>query len=46
MEGRISLSEKELSRLNEIKKVLEKRQMLSQAANNLSLCKRRVLRIY
>ena len=45
MERRISMSIKELSRLEEIKKVHEKRQSIIQTANNLGISKRQVYRI-
>jgi hypothetical protein len=45
MERRISMSTKELSRLDELKKVHEKRQTISQAAENLGLSTRQVKRL-
>ena len=45
MERRISMSTNELNRLNELKKVHEKRQTAIQAAVNLGLSRRQVLRL-
>lgn len=45
MEGRISMSIKELTRLNELTKVHEKKQTIIQTAKNLNLSTRQVLRL-
>lgn len=45
MEGRISMSIKEINRLNELKKAHDKRQTLSQVAENLKLSLRQVKRL-
>jgi hypothetical protein len=45
MERRINMSTNELDRLDELKKVHEKRQTVAQAAVNLGLSKRQVLRL-
>lgn len=45
MEGRVSMSEKELYRLQELQKAHEKRQTLIQAAENLGLSLRQVKRL-
>ena len=45
MEGRISMSIKEISRLEELRKVHDRRQTVRQAANHLSISVRQVLRL-